>query len=86
MNDALRAYRELLKRGVAPEQARMVLPQSTNTSWIWTGSLLFFARVCRLRQAADAQAETRQIAVQIAAHCRRLFPVSWAALMDGGHE
>lgn len=86
MGTARQAYAALLKRGVAPEMARMVLPQATMTTWIWTGSLLFFARVCRLRQAADAQAETRQIANQIAAHCRRLFPVSWAALMDGGHE
>ena len=81
MNDALRAYRGLLKRGVAPEQARMILPQATMTTWIWTGSLLFFARVCKLRLDAHAQAETRQIAVHIATACQTLFPVSWAALM-----
>jgi thymidylate synthase (FAD) len=82
MNDALRAYRSLMKRGVAPEMARMVLPQSTMTSWVWSGSLLFFSRVCRLRLDDHAQAETREIAGQIAGWCNKLFPVSWAALMD----
>ena len=82
MNDALRAYRSLMKRGVAPEMARMVLPQSTMTSWVWSGSLLFFSRVCRLRLDDHAQAETREIAKQIAGWCNKLFPVSWAALMD----
>ena len=81
MNDALRAYQTLLKRGVAPEQARMVLPQSTMTGWMWTGSLLFFARVCQLRLDDHSQKETRDVAVQIAKHCRKKFPVSWKALM-----
>jgi thymidylate synthase (FAD) len=83
VGDALRAYQTLLKRGVAPEQARMVLPQATMTSWVWTGSLLFFARVCQLRLDDHSQKETRDVAVQIAKHCRKKFPVSWAALMEG---
>lgn len=78
---AVQAYYTLLKRGVAPEQARMILPQATMTTWIWTGSLLFFARVCKLRLDDHAQAETRQIAGQIADWCSTLFPVSWKALM-----
>ena len=78
---ATETYYTLLERGVAPEMARMVLPQSTNTSWIWTGSLLFFARVCKLRLEAHAQVETREVAWLIADWCSTLFPVSWAALM-----
>ena len=42
-------YQQLLRRGVAPEMARMVLPQSMFTEWYWTGSLVSFARVCSLR-------------------------------------
>ena len=79
---ALAAYHSLLRRGVAPEQARMVLPQSMNTAWRWTGSILFFARVCRLRLDGHAQQETREIAHQIGHICRDKFPVSWEALMD----
>lgn len=76
------AYRLLLARGVAPEMARMVLPQSAMTTWIWTGSLLFFARVCKLRLDSHAQAETREVAEEIAERCAEVFPVSWAALME----
>lgn len=79
---AMKAYESLLEHGVAPEQARMVLPQSMNTAWRWTGSILFFARVCRLRLDGHAQQETQEIARQISAICNETFPVSWKALMD----
>ena len=75
------AYRELLRIGVCPEQARMILPLSTYTTWIWTGSLAAYARVCRLRLDHHAQAETREIAQQIAAIIQPLFPVAWPALI-----
>jgi thymidylate synthase (FAD) len=76
------AYDKLLTAGVAPEQARMILPASTMTQWRWTGSLLFFARVRRLRLASNAQAEAREVAAQIAAIAAEHFPVSWPALME----
>lgn len=74
-------YSDLLTTGVAPEQARMILPQNMQTEWYWTGSLMFFCRVCRERLAPGAQAETREVAEQIAEIVAPLFPVSWAALM-----
>lgn len=64
MLNALQAYDELIKNGVCPEQARMVLPQATYTEWYWTGNLAAFARICDLRLDAHAQKETREI-VQI---------------------
>jgi len=78
---ARKAYDELLARGVAPEMARMILPQSMLTTWIWTGSLAAFARVCGLRLDSHAQSETREIAVQIAEICAEHFPHAWAALI-----
>lgn len=78
----LGVYNDLLSGGVAPEQARMVLPQNMHTEWIWTGSLMFFCRVFRERLAPGAQQETREVAEQIAEIVAPLFPVSWAALMD----
>lgn len=78
--DALRVYNELLTSGVAPEQARMILPQNMMTEWYWTGSLMFFARVCKERLAPGAQAETAEVARLISAIVSPLFPVSWAAL------
>lgn len=80
---ALSFYEDLLEHGVAPEQARMVLPQSTMTEWYWSGSLDAFADMCLLRCASDTQAETREVATQISDRMRKLFPVSWAALTDG---
>lgn len=80
-NQALGAYLWALEQGVAPEQARMILPLNTHTEWYWSGSLAAFARVCKLRLDPHAQAETREIAELIATHADRLFPVSWAALM-----
>ena len=79
--DALSAYKALLKSGVAPEMARMTLPQSTLTEWYWSGSLDAFADMCRLRCASDTQYETRVVADQINTEMFKLFPVSWDALM-----
>jgi thymidylate synthase (FAD) len=71
------AYDALIQAGVAPEQARAVLPQATMTSWYWTGSLAAFARVCKLRLAADAQQETRLVAELIDQKMHAIAPVAW---------
>ena len=72
----------MLSAGVAPEQARMVLPQSTMTEWYWSGSLDAFASMCQLRCKPDTQYESRLVADQISEKMGELFPVSWAALME----
>jgi len=77
-----KTYGILLEMGVAPEQARMVLPQSMMTEWYWTGSLAAWSRVCRLRVSDDAQAETERIALDISREMKQLFPVSWTALEE----
>jgi thymidylate synthase (FAD) len=81
LNDvALDVYNDLLGDGVAPEMARMVLPQSMYTEWYWSGSLDAFADMCRLRCKDDTQYETRLVADQISEIMKDLFPVSWDAL------
>ena len=77
---ALQTYHNLLSDGVAPEQARMVLPQSMMTEWYWSGSLYAFAKMCGLRLQDDAQYETRLVAEQIEDVMMKLYPVSWEAL------
>ena len=62
---AVHTYETLIGAGVAPEQARMVLPQSTLTEWYWTGTLYAFSRVCNLRCKPDAQKETQNVAWEI---------------------
>ena len=80
---ALVTYQELLDKGVCPEQARMVLPQSTMTEWYWSGSLDAFADMVKLRVSGDTQKETRDLAWQIDEAMLKLFPVSWDALVYG---
>lgn len=75
-------YQCMVDSGVAPEQARMMLPQNTMTEWIWTGSLMAFARVCKLRLDPHAQQETQEVAAFLAGYCENLFPHSWKALME----
>lgn len=77
---AMDEYNKMLEAGVCPEQARAILPQATFTEWIWTGSLYGFSRVCHLRLEKTAQAETAEVAQQIAKHCEEKFPVCWSAL------
>ena len=79
---ALTAYNDLLSDGVAPEQARMVLPQSVLTEWWWSGSLDAFADMCRLRLASDTQAETRLVAEAIDNSMKVLYNYSWKALLN----
>ncbi len=76
----LAAYDHMIEEGVAPEQARMVLPQSMMTSWYWTGSLAAFARVCKQRMHDDSQAETRYVAEMISELLAPHFPVAWEVL------
>jgi len=78
---ALETYRNLLSDGVAPEQARMVLPQSMYTEWYWSGSLYAFAKMCSLRLKEDTQLETQVIAEMISIEMSMMFPVSWEALL-----
>ncbi len=78
---AKKMYHELKMQGVAPEQARMVLPQSTMTEWYWSGSLDAFMDMCNLRCKLDTQYETRLVADYIKSEMINLFPVSVEALV-----
>ena len=77
---SLDLYRDMVTAGVCPEQARMVLPQSTMTEWYWSGSLDAFSDMCILRCKEDTQFETRIVADEISACMKDLFPIAWGAL------
>jgi thymidylate synthase (FAD) len=55
------------------------------TQWIETGSLTYWARLCRLRLDSHAQREIRDLAAQVSEQMAQAFPVSWAALMEHTH-
>ena len=80
MESCLILYNSLLQKGVAPEQARMVLPQSMMTEWYWSGTLYAFARVCNLRCKPDTQLETQEVANEIDRLTNEAFPRSWKHL------
>lgn len=74
-------YEELIAKGVAPEQARFVLPQGVYVNWVWTGSLYAFAEFYNKRSdRGHAQGEIADLADQINPIMEVLFPVSWKAL------
>jgi len=78
--ESVEIYKQLMENGVAPEQARSVLPQGTYTEWWWTGSLSAYARVFKQRIDAHAQWEVQQYADAIGKILEPLFPHSWAVL------
>ena len=79
-HNAMDSYDTLLKNGVAPEVARMILPQSMYTEFIETGSLAAYARLYKLRTSPEAQKEIRDFADKISIFLSEKFPISWQAL------
>lgn len=84
METTLSLYQQMLDEGIAPEQARMVLPQSMMTSYYVTGSLAAFARLYQLRIDSHAQKEIQILAEKIGKVMADLYPVSWNALINQG--
>ena len=78
---ALGAYLDMIEAGVAPELARINLPQNMMVTWRWTGSLAAFARVCQQRCDSHAQKEAQILGKQISSIMAGLFPVSWDAMV-----
>lgn len=80
--NAIEMYEEMIAVGIAPEQARLVLPQGVMVNWIWTGSLAAYARFCHLRQDSHAQQEVKLVADKVSEIIKPLFPYCWKALME----
>jgi len=80
VDKALDVYNNMLEQGIAPEMARMVLPQSMMVTYIWTGSLMAFAHVYKLRVDGHAQKEAQDFAKELDSIISPLYPVAWRAL------
>ena len=78
----IKLYETMLEDGVAPEEARFVLPLGCEVHWIWTGNLASFARYYNQRTDAHAQRQGKQLALEVERIIHPLFPVSWRALTD----
>lgn len=79
-SSAVRLYEQMLGDGVAPEQARLVLPQGAMVNWLWTGNLFAYANFYNKRSDPHAQGENQELAELVKAVVEPLYPVSWAAL------
>jgi thymidylate synthase (FAD) len=82
-NHSITHYEAMIDDGIAPEQARFILPQGVEVHWALTGSLYAWANLYNQRSEGHAQKETQLIAAQVDKIIAPLFPVSWAALTRG---
>lgn len=80
IEQSLHLYNDMIEKGVAPEMARMVLPQSMLVDWVWSGNLLAYAHCFNLRIKENAQIEAQVFAEKLGKVLEPLFPVSWSAL------
>lgn len=78
---AVNTYNDALEAGIAPELARMILPQNMYTEFYMSGSLRNFSHFLKLRLHEHAQVEAQQVAQMILDILKPLFPVSMEALM-----
>jgi thymidylate synthase (FAD) len=78
----LHVYNTLIEQGIAPEQARFILPQGMYTEWYWTGSLAAYARFYKQRKDDHAQWEIREYAEAVGEIIQPYFPVSWKHLTN----
>tara|TARA_R110002012_G_scaffold318308_1_gene536392 strand:+ start:30932 stop:31600 length:669 start_codon:yes stop_codon:yes gene_type:complete len=75
-------YKNMIKKGVAPEQARMILPQSMVVEWVWSGNLMSFAHLYNLRIKSNAQVECQEFAKELHKAIAHVMPLSWTALIN----
>ncbi len=83
--DCVAVYLAMIDDGVAPEMARLVLPQGAEVHWALTGSLFAFSNLYNQRSDGHAQKESQVIAAQVNDIIAPLYPVSWAALTQGAY-
>jgi len=74
MVQAFETYRDLISRGVAAEDARMVLGQGVSTRLVCTFNARSLHNFFRLRCCRRAQWEIRQIAYQMRREVQRVAP------------
>ena len=84
IESVLASYLHMIKIGVAPEQARMILPQNMMTEWIWSGTLGAFLDMLVLRLDPHTQKESQDVAKLIATEVSKYFPISFNARIGNG--
>ena len=85
VKNSVRLYEQMVEKGVAREQARMVLPQNLYTSYWATASLhnwmnSFIAK----RDHEDAQWEIRLLAQEVSRQIKELWPIAHSNFVKHG--
>lgn len=75
VQEAAENYSSLLEKGATPEQARSLLPNSLKTEIIMTTNLREWRHVLKMRTAATAHPQIREIMVPLLLEFQRLIPV-----------
>jgi len=80
LNATSHAYDELIKAGVAREQARFILPLCTSTKIHMTGNVRSWIHFLELRDDEHAQKEIQLVAKEIKSYLKTLLPTVAEAL------
>lgn len=75
-------YQALLNKGVAREQARIVIPLATYSEIYWKCDLRNIFNFLLLRLKDNAQQETREYAKAIGSKVKKYFPIAYEAFED----
>ena len=76
MDSALKSYRWAIERGIAKEQARVVLPEGLIESKLYmSGTIRSWLHYIQLRSGPETQKEHRQIALECANALESIFPM-----------
>ena len=73
-SDAMQRYKTALENGIAKEQARFLLPLSTQTTLYMCGSIRSWIHYIELRSGNGTQLEHREIALKCQAILKQHFP------------
>jgi len=83
INETKRVYNWALDKGIAKEQARVILPEgNTETTVYMAGSLRSWIHYCTLRMGIETQKEHRIVAEQCWDHIKTHFPDVAAACIE----
>lgn len=75
-------YNKMIANGVAKEQARLILPMSLYTRFVWTPTQQAVYHFVKLRVKKDAQREIRAYANVVNTICESHYGESWKALQE----
>lgn len=80
--EAERAYTSMLERGCSPQEARAVLPNSLKTEVVMTANLREWRHFFRLRCAAAAHPQIREVATPALLELSRRIPVVFDDIVE----